>query len=29
VQFVGLAADDLSFLADLALVETVLTQKED
>jgi len=29
VQLVGLAADDLSFLADLALVETVLTQKED
>jgi Asp-tRNA(Asn)/Glu-tRNA(Gln) amidotransferase A subunit family amidase len=29
VQFVGLASDDLSFLADLALVETVLTQKED
>ena len=29
VQFVGLAADDLSFLADLALVETVLIQKED
>lgn len=29
VQFVGLAADDLSFLADLALAEAVLTQKED
>jgi Asp-tRNA(Asn)/Glu-tRNA(Gln) amidotransferase A subunit family amidase len=29
VQFVGVAGDDLSFLADLALAETVLTQKED
>ena len=29
VQLVGLAGDDRSFLADLALVETVLTQKED
>jgi Asp-tRNA(Asn)/Glu-tRNA(Gln) amidotransferase A subunit family amidase len=29
VQLVGLAGDDLSFLADLALAETVLTQKED
>lgn len=29
VQLVGIAGDDLSFLADLALAETVLTQKED
>ena len=29
VQLVGLAGDDRSFLADLALVETVLTQEED
>ena len=29
VQLVGVAGDDLSFLADLALVEAVLTQKED
>ena len=29
VQLVGLAGDDLGFLADLALVETVLIQKED
>jgi Asp-tRNA(Asn)/Glu-tRNA(Gln) amidotransferase A subunit family amidase len=29
VQLVGVACDDLSFLADLALAERVLTQKED
>ena len=29
VQLVGLAGDDLSFLADLAVAETVLSQKED